>query len=200
MRHIVPVHWSSIAIVALTAGLVWPSPAHAQSVAGQARAVQASVVSLFGISTTVLSDTGTLSSTADAREASQSAGSVSTLLRGNTLHASTIGWSDRVASEASIADLAVTVGGITIGADFVMSRAVAVPGGGAGSVNIDGLAINGIPVDVTGTANQTLSIPGGQLVINEQRTSASGTIVNALRVIVNGVADVIIASSAAGVQ
>jgi hypothetical protein len=106
-----------------------------------------------------------------------------------------------VASEASLADLALTVAGNTIGADFVMARALAVVGAAdVGTVNISGLSINGLPVPVTGAPNQTVGIPGGLVVINEQQNSATGTVVNALHVIVQGVADVVIGSAAAGVQ
>ena len=200
MQHMFRFALSVIALGALAAGGLWPVTARAQSIAGQARVVQASVRSLFGVNTTVLSDTGTLSSTNDAREASQGAGSAGALLAGNTLHASTIGWPDQVVSEASIADLAISVAGVRIGADFVMSRAFDTAGGTGGGVDIDGLAINGMPVDVTGSPNQMVWIPGGRLVINEQQTSASGTVVNALHLVVEGVADVVVASATAGIQ
>ncbi|TLY26357.1 MAG: hypothetical protein E6K64_01565 [Nitrospirae bacterium] len=60
-----------------------------------------------------------------------------------------------------------------------------------GSSDIGGLSINGIPIFLTGGPNQTIDIIGGRVVINEQQTSPGGTItVNALHVIVDGVADV----------
>ena len=47
--------------------------------------------------------------------------------------------------------------------------------------------------------NQTVSIPGGQVVINEQQILSDGTlVVNALHATVSGVADVVVASAAAG--
>jgi len=48
------------------------------------------------------------------------------------------------------------------------------------------LAINGVPVAMTGAPNQTISIPRGQVVINEQTVSASGITVNALHAKVSG--------------
>jgi hypothetical protein len=106
-----------------------------------------------------------------------------------------------VNSEVSVADLTVTVAGTTIGVDFAMARASAKLGyAGAGKTNIDGLSINGLPVIVTGLPNQTIAIPGGSVVINEQSTSPAATVVNALHIAVTRVADVVIASATAGVQ
>jgi hypothetical protein len=58
-----------------------------------------------------------------------------------------------------------------------------------------------MPVSVSGDPNQTITIPGGQLIINEQTISSNGAmVVNALHIIVNGVADVVIASATAGIS
>jgi len=55
------------------------------------------------------------------------------------------------------------------------------------------------PIPVTGDPNQTIGIPGGLVVLNEQQTLPDGTIVvNALHAIVSGVADVAVASTTAG--
>jgi hypothetical protein len=202
MRETVRSPWSFVALTATLVGLLaWPTAVRAQTVTGQARAVQATVLDLLGARTTVLSDTGTLSSSSDDRGASQLTGNIPSLLTGEALHATTFGWPDQVASEASLANLALTVAGNTIGADFAMARAVSASGAvGVGSVNIDGLSINGLLIFVTGDPNQTISIPGGLIVINEQHTSPTETVVNALHVVVYGVADVVIASATAGVQ
>ena len=167
------------------------------TIVGNAKAVQATA---FG-NTTVLADTGTLGGTSDAREASQVTGGVPSVLAGEVLHAVTIGWPDQVASEASLGRLALTVAGTTIGADVVMARALAVLGGaGFGISNIANLSINGAPIPVSGAPNQTILIPGGRVVINEQQTSPTTTVVNALHVIVTGVADVVIGSATAGIH
>src|SRR2546425_426783 len=156
---------------------------------------------LGGAPTTALADAGTLSGSTDAREASAPTGSVASVIAGNTLHATTIGWPDQVKSEASVAGLTVTVGATTVGANFVMARASAVRGlAGAGTASIEGLSINGLPITITGNPNQTITIPGGQVVINERPTSSTSTIVNALHIAVTGVADVIVASATAGIQ
>src|SRR5436853_4387071 len=166
-----------------------------------ARAVQATVLGPLAGTTTVLADTGPLAGASDALQASALTGRIPSLFTGETLHATTIGSPDHVASEASVADLALSVAGTTIGADFVMARALAVLGrAGAGTSNIANLSINGVPIPVSGSANQTIYVPGGLAVINEQQTSPTSIVVNALHLIVYGVADVVIGSAAAGVQ
>lgn len=201
MQHTIRSRWSLVAVAACVAGLLAPASGSAQTVTGQARAVQATVASPFGISTTTLADTGTLGGATDAREASQLAGSIPSLLSGEALHATTIGWPDQVASEASMAGLALTIAGNTISADFVSARASSVAGEpGTGGVTISGLSINGLAIDVSGSPNQEVTIPAGRIVINEQQTSSAGTVVTALHVIIDGMADVVIASVTASAQ
>src|SRR5881409_2775041 len=151
--------------------------------------------------TTVLAGTGTLvGGTSDALQASELAGDIPSLLRGEVLHAVTIGWPDQVASEASLAALDLNVAGINIGADFVMARALAVFGdAGVARASVDNLSINGLPIAVTGDPNQRIDVPGGVVIINEQRVSPDGTtVVNALHAVISGVADVVVASATAG--
>ncbi len=200
---------ASAAVALVLAGLLaWPAAGLAQlasttpTVVGDASAVQATVLGFLGTATTtVLADTGSLGGTTDARDASQLTGSVPSLLAGEALSTATIGYPDHVDSEASLTSLNLTVAGIGISADSVMSRASQVLGGaGSGNSTISGLSINGTTIVVTGDPNQTVAIPGGQLIINEQQVSPSGITVNALHVIVNGVADVVIASATAGIS
>src|SRR2546430_9634375 len=107
----------------LSALLAWPMASDAQTVTGRARAVQATVLGLLGGTTTVLADTGALGGTSDALQASALRGSVPSLLTGEVLHATTIAGPGQVASEASLANLALNVAGTTVGADLVMARA-----------------------------------------------------------------------------
>jgi len=196
-------HRSALVVLALMLAwlLAWPTASRAQTVAGQARAAQATVTAPLGTtSTTTLSDTGTLAGTNDARDTSLLTASVPSLLNAEVFSAASISFSDEVDSEASLGDLALTVGGNGISADFAMARALAVLGApGSGSSSIANLSINGVPFVVTGDANQTIAIPGGQVVVNEQTISPSGITVNAIHVTVSGVADVVIASATAGV-
>ncbi len=193
------------AVLALAAAglFLWPVAAMAQSVSGDASALQATVLG----TRTDLASTGPLAGPDDLREASDLAANVPLLLQADVLHAATgssvVDWGagDYVASEASLADLDLTVAGNTLSAAFVMARALApVSGAPTGSSEISGLSINGRPVVVTGLANQTINLLGGRIVLNEQTSGATGTVVNAIHLVVNGIADVVVASAAAGID
>ena len=93
----------------------------------------------------------------------------------------------------------MSVAGNTISADFLMARALEVTGAsGQGTSEIDGLSINGVSVPVSGAPNQAIPIVGGMVILNEQQLGSDGALVNALHVIVSGVADVVVASATAG--
>jgi len=174
---------------------------NATGFSGEATAVQATVL---GIQTT-LGHAGPLAASGGSEEASLLTANVPGVLTAGVLHATTIGQGDRSRSEASVADLNLTVGGHTIGATFLMSRAEArCTGSGAttsGSSEIANLVVDGQSVTVTGAPNQTIALPlgAGQIVINEQSESPGSITVNALHVTVNGIADVVIASAHADV-
>jgi hypothetical protein len=189
-------------VVLMAGGLAWPRAGAAQTVTGDAKVVQATTFGLFGGTTTTLATTGALGGAGDALEATQVTATIPGLMGGEVLNAVTIGWPDQVVSEAALASLGLTVAGTGISADFVMATATAVLGAaGSGSSLIDNLSIGGVPIAVTGEANQTISIPGGQVVINEQSASAGGgTTVTAIHASVPGVADIVIASATAGIQ
>ncbi len=198
-------HLRSMAASGLVAAglLAWPAIASAQTVSGAASAVQANVLGM----TTVLAGTGPLADASDLRDASQDTVSILSLGGADVLHAVTgssiYTWdpSDYVASEASLADMGVTVAGNSISAAFVMARALApVSGSPTGTSEIDGLTINGVPVDVTGQPNQIVWLLGGRVIVNEQSPSSTGTTVNALHVVLDGVADLVFASASAGVD
>lgn len=183
-------------LAAIAAAISILSPVlHAQGSSGSARAVQATVVTQLGLSTSTLADTGTLSGPDDARDASQLSGSIGSLVTAETLHATTLGWPDQVASEASVAGLSIAVAGTRVSAGFALARATS-GADGVRAATIDDLTVNGLPIDASGAANQTIAIPGGTIVINEQ----SGDVVNALHIVINGVADVVIASASATAQ
>ena len=180
--------------VLLVGMLGWPAPTRAQ--------LGITTVVTTGTTTTALADTGTLTAgSSDALQASALAGNIpAALLAGDVLHATTIGYPNQIDSEASLADLSVGAAGTTIGADFVMARASEVLGtAGLASSEVDNLSINGIPVVVTGAPNQSISIPGGAVILNEQQTLPDGTIVvNGLHITIPGVEDVVIATATAG--
>jgi len=196
------VRWRIVAVATAMAGaLAWPTTGAAQTVVGNAKAVRATTFGLFGGSTTTLASTGALGGPGDSLDATRMTGSVSSLLSGEVLRAVTTAWPDQVASEASLASLGMTVAGTGITADFVQARALALLGeAGSGSSLISNLSINGVPIPLTGAPNQTIWIPGGRVVLNEQSISSAGTTVNALHAVVTGVADVVVASATAGIQ
>jgi hypothetical protein len=202
MRPIVSFQFKALILGVCVAALSGsPSVGALETVSGQARGVQATTFDATGAVTTILADTGTLSGATDARDASGGSGAVGSLLTSGVLHSASIAAADRVSSEASVADLSISIAGLTIGADFVMSRASATDTGqGSALVDIAGLAINGVPVDVTGRANQTLELSNGRLVINEQQTSGSRSSVSALHLVIDGVADVTVASASANAR
>jgi hypothetical protein len=194
--------WPALGLAQL--GGLLPSPGSSTTtITGDATAVRATVLGLLGTATTTaLADTGTLSGVNDARDASMDTGTVPSVLTGEVLSAGTISWPDEVDSAVSLANLNMSVAGIGISADSVMAEASQVLGAaGSGTSYIDNLSINGIPVAVTGAPNQTIWVPGGQVTINEQTISSTGTaVVNALHVAITGVADVVIASATAGIS
>ena len=210
-----------IAVALLLTGLLaWPTAALAQlggvqlplpsptptttasTVTGQATAAQIVLLGLLGTATsTSLASTG-ISATNAENDVGQDTGSIPSLLGAEVLNAVSYSYSDEIDSAASLANLGLTVAGISITADSVVAEASQVLGGaGSGSSYITNFAINGVPVAVSGDPNQTVAIPGGQVVINEQTISSTGTaVVNAIHITVNGVADVVIASATAGIS
>lgn len=169
----------------------------AQTLTGQASAVTAVVLG----NVTSLANTGTLSSASEPLGAGLGAGSIPGLVSADALHAATMGWSDQVVSQASLGNLALTVAGTGISADFIISTARAVSGaGGSGLTSIEGLSIGGVPVSPTGLPNQQISLPGLSVTLNEQIQSAGGIVVNALRVqTLDGLINVVIGSAKAGI-
>jgi hypothetical protein len=149
---------------------------------------------------TSLVDTGTLTSPSEPLGTGLAFGSIPGLLTAESLHAAVMGWTDQVASEASLSNLLMTVAGTGISADFIMSRALAVSGAGAsGLTSIEGLTIGGMSVSPSGDPNELVSLPGLSVVLNEQIQSAGGIVVNALRVrTLDGTTDVVLGSSKAG--
>lgn len=178
--------------------------AQTPTVSGQATALRAT---LLGV-TTALASTGSLVNDIDARQASALTGSIPSLGGAQALHATTIssiyGWDpqDDVSSEASLANLALSVAGSAISAAFVMAEAVASVGGGpSGWSIVEALTVNGVPIAPAGTTNQTVVLGAIKLVINEVRQSAGSITLNALHITsLDGTVDVVVSSASAGTQ
>ncbi len=200
----------SVAVALAAALLTWPAAGYAQlplpttssTIVGDATAASVSVLGILGTATTTaLADTGPIGSN-DALDASMVTGGVPSTLTAETLSSTAISYADEVDSAASLGNLSMTVAGIGVTADFVMAQASQVLGApGSGSSTLTNLSINGTPIAVSGAPNQAIPVPGGQVIINEQTISSTGTaVVNALHVVVTGVADVVIASATAGIS
>lgn len=178
-----------------------PTPTTASTVTGQATAAQVTLLGLLGTATSTSLATTGISAANTESDVAQDTGSLS-ILGAEALNAATYSYSDQVDSMASLGSLSLTVAGLSISADSVVAEASQVVGAaGSGSSYIDNLAVSGVPVTVTGDPNQTIPIPGGQLVLNEQTVSSTGgVVVNAVHVVVYGVADVVLASAAASIS
>src|SRR5439155_18926999 len=212
-------YWKVIGVAGALASLVaWPGTGQAQldlggilppilpapgpapttsTISGQASAVTAVVLGTV----TSLADTGTLVDAADPLGTGQPLGSIPGLLSAEALHAATMGWTDQVASESSLANVAMTVAGIGIAVDTVVSRALAVSGAvPTGLTSIEGLTIGSVPVSPSGIPNETISLGGLSVILNEQIQSASGIVVNALHVTTpDGLINVVVGSAKAGI-
>jgi hypothetical protein len=148
--------------------------------------------------TTALADTGPLGGPHDARDASLLEWTIPSLLTGEVLHATTIGRETQVESQASLGNLVLSIAGTTISAEFVLARATAAAGpAAAGHAVIAGLLVNGLPILATGEPNQRIDVPGGYLLIHELHRAPGSASVNALHLVIPGVADVVIASATA---
>jgi hypothetical protein len=169
-------------VLVVSLGLcVWPARAQAvSSFGGEATGVQ---VFVPATGTIIKAATGQLPSTGGQVNVSlvsgnipgSATGGVVSLVAG-TLHSVVVGL-DATRAEASLANVSLTVSGNGFTADFMMARSAAsCPGPTlAGSLEIPNLVINGQTINVTGDPNQTVSLPNGTAVINEQTQSIVGS-------------------------
>lgn len=151
-----------------------------------------------------LADTGPLPPEGGARDATVLEAEVPGLLRARVLHATTVGQGNASRSEASVADLHLTVEGHTIEASFLMARASATCEEGEvvleGDSFVANLFVDGAEVEVTGEPNQTIDLsPAGQVIINEQSRTDDAITVNALHVVIPGAADVVVSHAHADI-
>jgi len=196
---------AACALIALITGLVCASPAHAQTTfSGRALAA---FVSTPLTGPMFISDTGQLPPSGGARDDALldtrdlGLATLNSVLTAEVLAASTSGASGEADSSASPANVVVLPGNAAqVTASFVQAESQATCSGVSGSSEIVGLTFGGMTITVTGQPNQTVTLPGGAtLIINEQTTTSNGTFrqiqVNALHLIVPGVAEVILSSA-----
>ncbi|HEV8600196.1 MAG TPA: choice-of-anchor P family protein [Gemmatimonadales bacterium] len=168
---------------------------------GEATVVRA-VVPLTGTNLTLIK-AGPIPSSGGAAENKLLSANVPGLVSATVLHATAVGQGQASRAEASVADVNLTVAGNTIGASLLMARANASCSNGnvalSGKSHLAQLVINGKTITVSGYPNQTVYLPVGKVIINEQSRTANSITVNALHVIIPGVADVIVSSAHADI-
>jgi hypothetical protein len=111
-------------------------------------------------------------------------------LAASALSSVAIGTGATTRAHASMGAIGLTVSGNQISSDFLLARSNAACGPTVGgSSELVNLVINGQSITVTGAANQTVTLPNGTAVINEQVPTVGETsgelIVRALRVRTN---------------
>jgi hypothetical protein len=209
MRYGVFDRWTLVALCVLSVGLLGgPARTRAQTlgditgtVTGTVGTVTGTITGILGGTTTVLGGTGTLPAGSLDSLYSEADSINTALVTADVPSARVIGYADEVASNSYLSSLNLVIAGITIAASSAEAAARGPLDGrpSDGTSYVASLSINGVDVPVDGTVNQTVSIPGGQLVINEQQVLSDGTlVVNALHAIVTGVADVVVGSATAG--
>jgi hypothetical protein len=128
------------------------------------------------------------------------------ILTADTLVAATSGASGVTMSSTSLYGVTALDGGFAeLRAGFVRAEARVDCSGVSGRSDVGGLHFLGVNVLVTGTPNQTITIPGvARLVINEQTVVNNGSFhemrVNALHLTVTGVAELIIGHAEARID
>lgn len=186
-----------------TQGSFTASSSQNTSYSGRATVVQATVLGGAPIAPITLVEAGPLPSSGGAEKETLLEANVAGLLTAEVLHAATFGRGSRSSSEASVAELSVTAGGNSVSAGFLMARAEARCTDGSASVSgsseIARLGINGQTIVVSGAPNQTITLPNGRVIINEQQSAPGDITVNALHIIVDGIADVVVASAHADI-
>lgn len=134
------------------------------------------------------------------KSASLPSASIPNVLSAGTLNASVDGRYSRSISTASVGTLKLTHTGNTITATGLSALAKAeCYNRRSGSSEITRLVVNGAPVTVTSEPNQTHAVNNGKLIINQQTKVTNSITVTALRLVIDGKADVLVASAQAGI-
>lgn len=133
--------------------------------------------------TTIRAATGTLSISGGMADAAVPVGDIPSSATGgvvsltaSALHSAIVGTGGTTRAESSLGAAGVTVSGNQITSDFVMARSTASCGPSvAGSADVVNLVINGQAITVTGSPNQTVSLPNGTVIINAQVPTIGAT-------------------------
>ncbi len=204
---------AGIAAIVLLAPLVLPAQEHFNLTtdvhySGRAFALEMTEVRKGGSKNTeVLSDSGVApTGGGEVQGLLADAGPV-TNVTAQTLTAETIGAGGVNRSHASMTHFDATIGPHHITALWIESKARASVADNTiktgGKSTIEGLMVDGKPTSLTGAPNQTIALPDGHLILNEQsgtKTEHFGSItVNAIHLVATNGASLIAASSKAEV-
>src|SRR5438034_736125 len=205
MRYRVFHRWIFVALCVLSVGLLeWPARTRAQTLGGITvvpPTIPVPVPVPVPVTVSTVLGTGTLAPGSLDSLYSELDSISTSLVSAEVPSARVIGYADQIASDSYLSSLNLTITGIAIAAASAEAAARGPLDGSPGDATsyISSLSINGVEVLIDGTVNQTVAIPGGQVVINEQRVLSDGTlVVNALHATVSGVADAVVASATAG--
>jgi len=205
MRYRVFHRWIFVALCVLSVGLLeWPARTRAQTLGGITvvpPTIPVPVPVPVPVTVSTVLGTGTLAPGSLDSLYSELDSISTSLVSAEVPSARVIGYADQIASDSYLSSLNLTIAGIAIAAASAEAAARGPLDGSPGDAtsHISSLSINGVEVLIDGTVNQTVAIPGGQVVINEQQVLSDGTlVVNALHATVSGVADAVVASATAG--
>src|SRR6266446_759075 len=205
MRYRVFHRWIFVALCVLSVGLLeWPARTRAQTLGGITvvpPTIPVPVPVPVPVTVSTVLGTGTLAPGSLDSLYSELDSISTSLVSAEVPSARVIGYADQIASDSYLSSLNLTIAGIAITAASAQAAARGPLDGSPGDATsyISSLSINGVEVLIDGTVNQTVAIPGGQVVINEQQVLSDGTlVVNALHATVSGVADAVVASATAG--
>src|SRR2546425_250522 len=182
-----------VLLTTVTAGLnlALMSSASAATYGGDATGA---VVTVTATGTTISAASSALSISGGEADSALSVGDIPgsatggvVTLAASAMHSAVVGTGPTTRAEGSMGAVGLTVSGNQISSDFLMARSNASCGPSvAGSSELVNLVINGQSITVTGAANQTVALPNGSAIINEQVPTVGATsgelIVRALHV------------------
>jgi hypothetical protein len=157
------------------------SSVHAETYGGEATGAQ---ITVPATGTTIRAASGTLPLAGGGVEASLLIGDVPgsatggvVALAAGAMHSAAVGNGSLTSAESSMGAVNLTISGNQITSDFIMARSQAgcapIPSVG-GASQLVSLVINGQAITVTGSPNQTVTLPNGTVVVNEQVASIVG--------------------------
>lgn len=141
------------------------------------------VVTVTATGTTIRAASGTLSISGGMADAALPSGDIPgsatggvVSLAASAMHSAVVGSGASTRAEGSMGAIGLTVSGNQISSDFIMARSTANCGPTVGGASqLVNLVINGQSIAVTGAANQTVALPNGTVVLNEQVPTVGAT-------------------------